>query len=163
VRLITASRAAVPSFERMSKELPCLALALALGVLAGAAPAQADMGARVGASIDPDQFYVGVDGDLGELVDRLTFRVGADLGLGDPDTMLALNVDFVFHPAGRVGRWRPYLGVGPALNLFLGDDSDAKGGVNFLAGLEHRDRFFVEVRVGVIDSPDFKIGAGVRF
>ena len=121
------------------------------------------MGARVGASIDPDQFYLGLDGDLGELINRLTFRVGADLGLGDPDTLLAVNVDFVFHPAGRVGRWRPYVGVGPGLNLFLDDDNDVKGGLNFLGGLQHRDRFFVEIRVGVIDSPDLKIGAGLRF
>lgn len=163
MRRITAWRALAPNFESMRTKPLYLTLALAFAILAGAAPARADMGARVGASIDPDQFYVGVDGDLGELVSRLTFRVGADLGLGDPDALVAFNVDFVFHPADRLGRWRPYLGVGPALNLFLDDDSDVKGGLNFLAGLQHRDRFFVEIRVGVIDSPDFKIGAGVRF
>jgi hypothetical protein len=147
----------------MGKNRLCLAVSFALALVAFVVPAQADMGARVGTSIDPDQFYMGLDGDLGELINRLTFRVGADLGLGDPDTLLAINVDFVFHPAGRVGRWRPYVGVGPGLNLFLDDDSDVKGGLNFLAGLQHRDHFFVEIRVGAIDSPDFKIGAGVRF
>lgn len=147
----------------MGKRRLCLAVSFALALVAFVVPAQADMGARVGASIDPDHFYMGLDGDLGELINRLTFRVGADLGLGDPDTLLAINVDFVFHPAGRLGRWRPYVGIGPGLNLFLDDDSDVKGGLNFLGGLQHRDRFFVEVRIGVIDSPDLKIGAGVRF
>ena len=145
----------------MSKLLASL-LCLA-AVSAVATPARADAGARVGVSLDPDQVFVGFDADLGELAPRLSFRPGADIGFGDPDTLLALHADFVVHLAGRGRSFRPYLGVGPALNIFLGDDGDARAGIDFFGGLVHRGGFFVEVRLGALDSPDVRLAAGIRF
>ena len=53
---------------------------------------------------------------------------------------------------------------GPALNIINAhDDTDAGGGFNFGLGIEHRQGLFGEIKVGVIDSPDFKIGIGYRF
>jgi hypothetical protein len=143
----------------MMKRRRSFVLAALLAALA--APAGADAGARIGASIDPDQVYFGLDAELMRPHRAVGFRLGADLGLGDPGTLLAINADFVHRFRG--GAWRPLVGAGPALLLFLDDDADVEAGLNFLFALEHRDGFFVEARVGALDSPDIKVGAGIRF
>lgn len=56
------------------------------------------------------------------------------------------------------------LGGGPALNFYDFDGgSETQGGLNFMFGVAHRGGFFGEVKAGVFDSPDFKIGFGYTF
>ena len=132
----------------------------------GAAPATAQAlsaGVRVGASVDPDQFYFGGHVETRPLVDRIHFRPNVEIGVGNDVTLVALNFELAYkfrstHP------WNAYAFGGPALNIVnANDDTDAGGGFTFGMGIEHRQGLFGEIKVGAIDSPDFKIGIGYRF
>jgi hypothetical protein len=117
-------------------------------------------GLRAGASVDPDQFYLGGHYETTPLVNRLYFKPNAELGFGDDLTTLGLNFEFVYKfPVASP--WSFYAGAGPALNVFFFDnDSEAEGGLNFVFGAETRRGLFFEMKVGVIDSPDLKFGVG---
>ena len=56
-----------------------------------------------------------------------------------------------------------YVGGGPAITIFDHDNgSDTEGGLNLLAGLEF-GKVFVEVKGGLFDAPDLKVGIGYTF
>jgi hypothetical protein len=138
---------------------------LVLGVLltAGSAAAQTSAGLRAGASADPDQFYFGGHIETAPLVDRLTFRPNVEVGIGDDVTTLAFNFELAYKfNTGQA--WRPYVAAGPALVIYDSDnDTDTNGGFNIGFGIEHRGGLFGEIKVGLIDSPEFKFGVGFRF
>jgi hypothetical protein len=142
-----------------------LLAALALVVLPTPTAAQGP-GVRAGASVEPDQFYVGGHYESNALVNRLYFKPNAELGFGDNVTTFALNFEFLYKfPVARP--WTLYAGGGPALNIYsfdrdrFGDDnSDARGGLNLLFGAETSRGLFFEMKVGAIDSPDLKFGVG---
>lgn len=118
-------------------------------------------GVRAGASADPDQFFFGGHVETNALVDRLYFRPNIEIGLGDGVTLGGLNFEFAYKFANRGKPWNIYAGAGPALNLFFTEGRDsAEGGFNLLLGIEHRRGLFGEVKLGAIDSPDFKITVG---
>jgi len=143
---------------------PLIRLALALALMLIAVPAWSQtLGARVGASVDPDQFYLGLHTESDPLVDRLRFRPNAEIGVGNDATVVALNLEFAYHFPSR-SLWALYAGAGPALNIVdVNDDTRAEGGFNIMIGTEHRDGLFFEVKVGALDSPEFKIGVGYVF
>lgn len=121
------------------------------------------IGGRVGVSADPDQFYFGAHVETKPIIDRLIFRPNIEIGLGDNVTLAALNFEFAYKVKSR-GPWGLYAGGGPALNIYRSrGDSHAEGGFNLLLGLAHREGLFVEAKVGVLDSPSFKIGIGYVF
>ncbi len=132
---------------------------------APAAVAQSGPGVRAGVSGNPDQFYVGVHYDTGPLVDRLSFRPNVEVGVGDDQTALAINVEFAYWLAVPRRPLRFYVGGGPALNVYRyhGDRTDAQPGFNVIVGVAHRGGLFAEVKVGLIDSPDVKFGVGYTF
>jgi hypothetical protein len=135
-----------------------------VAALAFAAPAFAgDSGVRVGMSVQPDQFYFGAHTQIGEVVPKVWFRPNAELGIGGGDSVLGLNAEFAYYPGRRNRIWRPYLGVGPGLNIFFERQQELHASLNFLAGLQHRDGFFTEMKVGAFDGPQLKIGAGYSF
>jgi hypothetical protein len=142
-------------------------LCLGLILLAPSAFAQGGAGLRAGASVDPDQFYFGGHAELGPVVERLWFRPNLEVGVGDDTTVFAFNGEFAYWFPPFNNEWGVYVGGGPALNIVRfdrgpsGDDeTDAQGGFNFLLGLAHTEGFFGELKLGVIDSPEFKIGVG---
>jgi hypothetical protein len=137
----------------------CVFAALALVVVPSPAAAQGP-GVRAGASVDPDQFFLGGHYESNPLVDRVHFRPNAEIGFGDDVTTVALNFEFVYKaPVSSV--WSLYAGGGPALNIYSFDnDSDAEGGLNFLVGAETARGLFFEVKLGAINSPDVKFGVG---
>ena len=140
--------------------------ALVLVVVPSPAVAQA-LGARGGVSIDPDQFYVGAHYETGALVERLHFKPNLEVGFGDDLMHLGLNFEFIYKvPVSSV--WSLYAGGGPAINIYTfddddGDDSSTGGGLNLLFGAEAANGLFFEVKIGAIDSPDFKFGVGYTF
>ena len=148
-------------------------LLVAIGWLARPLPAHADehgFGLRGGVSADPDQFVIGMHYDTGPMVDRLTFRPNAELGLGDNLTLVALNFDVAYWIPLKGQPWRFYVGGGPAMNIYVfdddrpgRDDTDVEPGFNVLFGVAHTKGFFCEMRVGAIDSPDFKAMVGYSF
>jgi len=145
-------------------------LANALGTLVvvlfvcSAVTAQAQtVGVRVGASARPDQFYFGAHVETPPVADRLRFRPNVEIGVGSDRTVIAFNFDFAYH-FDSPNAWHVYAGGGPALNVIdRARRNDTEGGFNILVGLAHRDGFFVEIKGGMIESPNFKFGVGYGF
>jgi len=129
-----------------------------------ATPAVAQsVGIRAGASVDPDQFYFGGHVETAPLVNQLRFRPNVEIGVGDNLTLVAFNIEFAYN-FPQAGGWRLFVGGGPALNLFHRNDmTNSEGGFNILVGAAHERGLFGEVKFGLGDSPDFKIGVGYSF
>jgi hypothetical protein len=143
-----------------------IGLALAAGLLAaGAAPASAQgVGVRGGLSVNPDQGYLGGHFETGALVDHLHFRPNVEFGFGDDVTTTAINFEFVYKWPLKRSPWTVYAGAGPAINIYNFDENtDSRGGFNFLGGFEHAKGAFFELKAGTFDSPDLKLGVGYRF
>src|SRR5262245_26187164 len=130
-----------------------------------AAPASAQMaaGLRVGASADPDQFFFGGHVESKELVPNVHFRPNVEFGVGNDGTVIALNFELAYKFTTKQA-WIPYVAAGPALLIIdTPRDTGGHGGFNIALGAEHRGGLFGEVKVGAIDSPNFKVGIGYRF
>ncbi|NWG12060.1 MAG: hypothetical protein HXY20_00820 [Acidobacteria bacterium] len=132
---------------------------------------EAGFGVRAGASVDPDQFVVGGHIETEPIIPRLTFRPNLELGLGSSVTAVAVNMEFAYWFPLQKQPLDIYVGAGPALLIYSFDragrfedgNTEVRGGFNFLAGIQHRKGLFGEVKLGVIDSPEFKITVGYSF
>ncbi len=149
-----------------------------LMLLAPVASANTPWGLRGGVTFDPDQFHVGAHVNAGELFDNGYFLPNVEIGFGDDATLIALNPELVYRFDHRTdSHWGFYLGGGLGINIYNwddgddhhdnGDDSDTELGVNILGGmtraLSSGNEFFLEVKFGLIDSPDAKITVGLTF
>ncbi len=114
-----------------------------------------------------DQIHFGAHLKLGEVFPNVHFTPNVEAGLGGGATIIAINGDlaysfteFVTHP------WNVYGGGSFALNFINPDlgDSDTSIGLSALLGLErtfaNEHQGMVEMRVGVMDGPDFKLTFG---
>lgn len=152
--------------DRFRSRVPAVvALTLAGSLVPALASAQMAAGLRAGASIDPDQVYVGAHLETNPLVERLVFRPNVEIGFGDDLTLAAFNFEFLWKFPRRGGQWGLYAGGGPAINLyqFEGPGDDAEPGFNFVLGLENTRGLLFEFKIGGGDSPDFKFGVGITF
>ncbi len=146
--------------------LPAL---LCLTVGAASASAQAHAGVRAGVSAGPDQFFFGGHIESRPLTGRLTFRPNVEVGVGDGLTVLAINLEFIHSVPWPRHPWRLYFGAGPAALIYSehdgrrGGDDGAGGGLNVVVGGQHRDGLLVELKVGLVDSPELKITVGYAF
>jgi hypothetical protein len=134
------------------------------GLFLWSVPANAQtFGVQAGASVEPNQFYFGGHVETPPLADLVHFRPNIEIGVGDSVTLMALNFEFVYR--FRTQRpWELYAGGGPALNVIhTTDNTHSEGGFNFIGGASHRDGLFVEIKVGALESPNFKIGVGYVF
>ena len=150
--------------KRITHAVWLLAFVAAFGVFAVTpAAAQTSAGIRAGLSVDPDQFYFGGHVETPPLVDQLRFKPNVEIGVGNDITVVAINIEFTYvFPSQRV--WNVYAGGGPALVVTdTSNDTSSGGGFNLLVGAEHQSGLFMEVKVGVVDSPDLKIGVGYSF
>ncbi len=144
-----------------------LAISAILFIVPSSLLAQTGFGLRAGATADPNQFHFGAHFASDPFIDKLTFRPNLELGVGSDVTTVAFNFEFAYkiplakHPVSA------YIGAGPAFNLYRfggnHSDTDTGGGFNILVGLEHKRGFFGEVKVGALDSPDFKFSIGYTF
>src|SRR2546428_13234860 len=147
-----------------------MVVVVSLSVFATSARAQG-VGVRVGASVNPDQFYAGVHFETGELAERLRFRPNVEVGVGSDVKLVALNFEFTYRlppTAPRLPRalsmWHLYVGGGPALNIFrFPNDTRSEGGFNGLIGLAHQNGLFAEAKVGALKSPRFNFAVGYTF
>ena len=130
------------------------------------AMAQPGYGLRVGATADPNQFHFGGHVISHPFVSHLTFRPNLEIGIGSQITTIAANFEFAFGIPVPKTETSVYLGAGPALVILHHDHQDNShtgGGFNFLVGLEHKQGLFGEIKVGAIDSPEFKFTVGYTF
>jgi hypothetical protein len=145
----------------------------AVAVLALAAPAAAQthvthVGVRAGFSADPEQFHFGGHIETRPLLERLTFRPNAEIGVGDNVTVFTANLEFVYSVPLSGEPWRIYFGAGPALVVYSvddgpGDNDGAGGGFNIVLGAQHSGGLFGELKVGFADSPELKVTVGFAF
>ena len=162
---------------------PSLALALLVAVaclLAITEPVGAQdlgiksWGLRGGLSINPDQGTGGVFVNAGHFSSRVRFQPSFDLGFGNGVRLGALNLDafYIFSPHP----WRPYAGGGLGINFIdvtegvgEGTGLDVEAALHIVGGIEWGDlragfrRYLVEARLGVGDTPDLKLTAGIAF
>lgn len=158
--------------------LCALGFALVLGAVSvpGLALAQNDedlgfrgWGPRVGLSAGPDQVNLGVHVDMGEFAEQWRFRPNFEMGFGDDMTLGSFNFDVQYRFSDRWNAWVPYVGGGPGLNFVSRDrgSDDTDVGLSGLFGVEKGigagTRFFADARLGIIDSPDFKLTTGWIF
>ncbi len=130
------------------------------------AMAQQGYGLRVGATADPNQFHLGAHFITNPLVDHLTFRPNLEIGIGSDVKTVTVNFEFAYDIPVPKTQASVYFGAGPALVVSRNDrrpDTDTGGGFNFLLGLEHKRGLFGEIKVGAIDSPEFKFTIGYTF
>ena len=122
---------------------------------------------------------MGLDDDMGKrsaavTVENLAGNGAHDLGFGNGVRLLALNLDafYIFSPHP----WRPYAGGGLGINFIdvtegvgEGRGLDVEAALHIVGGIEWGDlragfrRYLVEARLGVGDTPDLKLTAGIAF
>jgi hypothetical protein len=122
-------------------------------------------GLRAGVSADPDHFVVGGHIETKPLLKNLTFRPNLEAGFGDDSTLIAINFEFAYRIDIDKKPWWLYIVAGPAAVWSHVDqgDSDFGGGFNVGFGVQHNKGLFAEIKVGAIDSPDFKFMVGYAF
>ncbi len=180
--------ARVPHTVRRHRATPALAAsALLAAFLLTLLPARADAarqtslgfrgwGPRLGVTLSPDQFHVGVHADFGDISPRVRLQPNFELGFGDNQRVAAINMEGFYRFFSRWDVWNPYLGGGFGVNVWSFDSewhhhgfssSHTDIGLNILGGVEKEisngNRFFTELKVGLIDSPDLKITFGWTF
>ena len=162
----------------MSMKITTTIVAIGLASLIGPATASAREIAPhlhavgTGVSLNPDQFHGGLHFRFGSNPTPL-IRPAVEVGLGNGVRIFSLSGDVLHHFQGE--RWRPYVGAGPGLNFI--DVTDGVGqsdgistkivahaitGLAWTPGKSHR-RYFLEGRVGVGDTPRFRLSVGMSF
>ena len=142
------------------------ALAFTLLACTGSASA-VGVGGQAGVSMNPDQFYIGGHGWLGKLSPNLEIRPTIEVGFGDDVTTWALNAGLAHRftrPEGAI--WGYYAGAEFAVNIFARDgDSETELGLNLMVGtvrdLPAGNEMLLEMKLGLADSPEVKIGIGM--
>ena len=161
----------------MLRRIAVVLLALALPVAAHAAATVGGgpmFGPRFGMSVDPDQVVLGGQFTTAELAPRVTFDPNLEIGLGDHETIVALNMDGHYHLTLHDSDWSPYVGFGVGINFIsidepapVEDQSDTAVGGNIILGTTVPTRsaslFFAEMKLGLGDGPSLKILAGWNF
>ncbi len=156
----------------LRRSLLALAILAVLPAASFAGPFAA-YGPHLGFSSGPDQFVAGGHLQWGDIAPQLDFVPGIDLGFGDNSTLISVNGDFRYRIDART-QWQPYVGGGVGIHFVSfnnpgpgPDGSDTRAGGHFLAGADvatqGASRFFVELKLGFSDSPDFKALAGWSF
>jgi len=154
----------MPHFVLSSRRfsLPFWVLVFILGCSAGAR-AQS-IGFEGGATLDPNQVFVGTHFETGELMPGLRFRPGIDGGFGGSYSLASINLEFLYAIPLKSG-WALYQGGGPAIVLertTVGTlhTTNTHGGTFLTFGFAHENGFFTEFKLGGGHSPNLKFGVG---
>ena len=126
----------------------------------GLAAAQA-IGFQGGATIDPEQVYVGthLEAPLGS--DNFLIRPGIDGGFGDDLMLATISVDFLYRFDLGGTDWALYQGTGPAVAILrVDEENDVTGGLSYVVGFAHESGFFTEFKGGGSGLASLKFGAG---
>lgn len=129
---------------------------------------QSQVGFQGGASIDPEQMFVGVFWQSPPLASRFHIRPGIDGGFGSDLRIATINIDFIVRfPLGGSG-WTLIQGGGPVIAITKIEDfegTETSAGGSYIFGFAHDSGFFGEFRIGGGNVPVLKMGAGwaIRF
>jgi hypothetical protein len=122
------------------------------------------IGFQGGATIDPNQMFVGSHFETGELMPGLRFRPGIDGGFGGAYSLASINLEFLYSIQLKSG-WSLYQGGGPAIVLVrqsVGElhDTSVHAGTFITFGFANESGFFTEFKLGGLYSPNLKFGVG---
>jgi len=137
-----------------------------VAALSSTARAQSSVGFTGGASIDPEQGYVGVFYQTPDIGGRFRLRTGLDGGFGQNLRLGTVNIDFVYLLPLGPGPWKFLTGGGPTIVLtryaddFYDSGTEVTAGGSWLLGFAHDNGFFAEFRLGGGNVPALKMGAG---
>jgi hypothetical protein len=147
-------------------------------LLAPVASANTGWGIRGGLTFDPDQVHVGAHLYAGELFDSGYFVPNIEIGFGDHATVIAINPELVYRFDHRTrSHWGFYAGGGLGINVYNWDNdndnhdhghgSHTDLGLNILGGmtrvLSSGNELFLELKLGLADSPEAKVTVGLTF
>lgn len=134
-------------------------------------------GLRGGINLNPDQFNFGAHVDAGRLTSRVRLQPSFELGFGNGVLLGATNFDA--HYLFTAKRFRPYAGGGLGLNFIdvqngMGESGglDIEPVLNLVGGAEWGApragslafrRYLLEARIGLGDTPELKVVAGINF
>jgi len=137
-------------------------LLLAATFILWAAPAAAQgVGLQGGATVDPEQIYVGSHWEAVVVSDRFVIRPNIEGGFGGGLALAQVNLEFLYRFPLEGTAWSLYQGTGPSVNIFRIDEAtDVRGGLGFAFGFAHTTGFFTEIKVGTAGSPSLKFGVG---
>lgn len=164
---------------RKAIQMTCLAMATAATLFASSAASAGSLGyrgwgPRAGVTFDPDQFHFGAHFDMGDLASHLRFQPNVEVGVGDNFLVAGFNAEALYFFAENWDGFSPYAGSGVNLN-WVSFDPDVPGvesvddldaGIPIIGGVEKgfdTGRLLIEVKLGLIDSPDFKVTGGWTF
>jgi hypothetical protein len=149
------------------RALLAAAVIFALSSVAGAQPvrqsAPSQVGFHGGASIDPEQGFVGVWWQTPPIGNRFHIRPGIDGGFGNDLRLATINIDFIARFRLGTSGWHFIQGGGPVIAItkidgFEGTDTSAGG--SYIIGFAHNSGLFGEFRIGGGNIPSLKMGAG---
>ena len=129
-------------------------------VLVAATPTFAGPGIHLGASVDPDDFLIGVRFKSHPIEEYFTIVPNVEVGFGDI-TMIAGNLDGHYN-FKTSSEYKPYIGAGFTINWFDPDegDSNTEVGGSILGGIQLNSKWFFETKIGLGDVPDWKFIVG---
>jgi hypothetical protein len=143
--------------------------ALAQEEAGGASPTLQKFGLRAGwTSWDSlNQFHFGAHYLAGELFPNVELTPNVEIGVGDDATIVAVQADLAYQFTEFFQKpWGLYGGGSLAFNYYKpsGFDSDTDLGLSLVAGGKYDfasgRQGMLEIRVGLMDSPDFKLTVG---
>src|SRR5437773_11293317 len=102
---VLSSRRFLVWFSVLAVMLACAPVARAQGI-----------GFQGGATIDPNQVFIGTHFETGELMPNFRFRPGLDGGFGGNYSLASINLEFLYAIPLKSG-WALYQGGGPAIVL----------------------------------------------
>jgi hypothetical protein len=143
------------------RRLPFAVLVLSVLFLASRDARAQGVGFQGGASVDPEQAFVGAHVETGELFRNFRFRPGIDGGVGGDYSLATVNIEFLYYtPLGR-SAWSLYQGGGPAIVLIRqNDDTSVHAGTFITFGFAHENGFFTDFKLESGQAPTLKFGVG---
>jgi hypothetical protein len=147
--------------------LVCTALLLTPALTAAQPPTTQSntsaIGFQGGASIDPEQGFVGVFWESPRIGGRFSLRPGIDGGFGNDLRLATINIDFIARfPIGNSG-WNFVQGGGPTIVITKVPDldiSETSAGGSYIIGFSHDGGFLGEFRIGGGNVPSLKMSVG---
>ena len=122
------------------------------------------IGFQGGATINPEQVYVGTHLELPIGSDDFLIRPGIDGGFGEDLMLATMAVEFLYRFDLGGTNWAIYQGTGPAVAIVRVDDkNDVTGGLSYVFGFAHENGFFTEFKGGGSGLADVKFGVGFTF
>ena len=116
------------------------------------------------------QLHFGAHAKLGDIFPNVQLTPGVEIGLGDSLNLVTINGDMTYRFTELVSfPWELYGGGCLSLNYINPDEveSDFQLGLSVLLGLSKTlaggDEVMVETRLGILDSPGFKLTLGYTF